>query len=94
MALGIMEKIAYVCANVQLNPGDSLVMYMDGVTEAMNEAGELFEEARMEKNLTGLTDQTAKEEVDLILQSTRELVNGAKQSDDITIVVLQFIEGI
>jgi sigma-B regulation protein RsbU (phosphoserine phosphatase) len=93
MALGVMEEIPYVCANVHLEPGDSLVMYTDGVTEAMNEAGELFEEERLEKTLTGLTGYTAREEVEHILHATRQFVNGAKQSDDITIVVLRFIGG-
>ncbi len=93
MALGVMEDIPYVCASVQLDHGDSLVMYTDGVTEAMNQAGEQFEEERLEKTLTGIIGKTAREEVDLIFQSTREFVNGAKQSDDITIVVLQFLGG-
>lgn len=93
MALGVMEEIPYICADVKLNAGDSLVMYTDGVTEAMNEAGELFNEDRLKKILTGVTSQTAREEVELILHATREFVHGAKQSDDITIVALQLIGG-
>ncbi len=93
MALGVMDEMSYHCAEVKLHAGDSLVMYTDGVTEAMNEAGELFGEEGLEQALTGLIGKTARDEVDVILQSTREFVNGAKQSDDITIVVLQYTGG-
>lgn len=93
MALGVMEEMPYVCASLKLNPGDSLVMYTDGVTEAMNEAGELFSEARLENCLAGVAGQTARENIEIILQSIREFVKTAKQSDDITMVVLQFIGG-
>lgn len=91
MALGVMGNVSYVCANIALDYGDSLVMYTDGVTEAMNKAGELLSEERLEKTLTGITGQTAQEEVDVILHSTREFAHGAQQSDDITIVVLQYL---
>ena len=64
------------------------------MTEAMNQAGELFDEERLEKTLTGLTGQTARKAVDVILHTTRQFVNGAKQSDDITILVLQFLKKI
>ncbi|MDD2511354.1 MAG: SpoIIE family protein phosphatase [Syntrophomonas sp.] len=93
MALGVMEEIPYNQARVKLNPGDSLVMYTDGVTEAMNESGKLFGEERLEKILAGLTNHTAREEVEAILRTTREFVQEAKQSDDITILVLQFTGG-
>lgn len=93
MALGVMEDVPYNRARVNLNPGDSLVMYTDGVTEAMNESGELFGEERLEKCLTGLTGRTAREEVEAVLQSTRDFVQNANQSDDITMVVLQYLGG-
>ncbi|MDD4626934.1 MAG: SpoIIE family protein phosphatase [Syntrophomonas sp.] len=93
MALGVMEEIPYNQARVKLNPGDSLVMYTDGVTEAMNESGKLFGEERLEKILVGLTNHTAREEVEAIMRTTREFVQEAKQSDDITILVLQFTGG-
>lgn len=91
MALGVMEDIPYACANVQLDPGDSLVMYTDGVTESMNETGEFFGEARLEVILKGLTGKKAREQVNLILNSTSQFVKDAMQSDDITIVVLKFL---
>jgi sigma-B regulation protein RsbU (phosphoserine phosphatase) len=91
MALGVMDGITYHSASVKLNPGDSLIMYTDGVTEAMNEAGVLFGEKRLEDCLTGLIGKDAKEEVEIILDATHSFVDKAEQSDDITIVVLKYL---
>ncbi|MEN6327196.1 MAG: PP2C family protein-serine/threonine phosphatase, partial [Syntrophomonas sp.] len=92
MALGVMEDVGYVQANIRLNAGDSLVLYTDGVTEAMNPAGELLSEARLENILREFDSQTVQEEVHHILRSTRQFVNGASQSDDITILVMKYLE--
>ncbi len=92
MALGVMEDVGYVHANISLNTGDSLVLYTDGVTEAMNPAGELLDESRLENILRKSEHKTAQEEVRHILDSTRQFVNGASQSDDITILVIKYLE--
>ncbi|MDD3364343.1 MAG: LytS/YhcK type 5TM receptor domain-containing protein [Syntrophomonas sp.] len=91
MALGVMEDFPYVCASVQVREGDSLVMFTDGITEAMNPAGELFSEERLENALRGIGGRNARDEVNHILQTTRQFVNGANQSDDITILVIQYL---
>ncbi|MEN6349592.1 MAG: LytS/YhcK type 5TM receptor domain-containing protein [Syntrophomonas sp.] len=92
MALGVMEDVGYVDANIRLDAGDSLVLYTDGVTEAMNPAGELLSEARLENILRESDCKTALDEVQHILQSTRQFVNGASQSDDITILAIKYLE--
>lgn len=91
MALGVMEDVEYVYASLKLNAGDSLVLYTDGVTEAMNPVGELLNEQRLENILRECEEKTAQEEVEHILQSTRQFVNGASQSDDITILVMKYL---
>ena len=48
MALGVMEDAAYTSAQLELQPGDSLIMYTDGVTEAMNPGGELLDSKGLE----------------------------------------------
>lgn len=92
MALGVMDDIPYVSAGVKLRAGDSMVLYTDGVTEAMNPAGELLNEERLENILRGFTGITAQEGVRHILAGTRQFVNGASQSDDITILVIKYLE--
>ncbi|KAF1086206.1 Sensor histidine kinase YpdA [Sporotomaculum syntrophicum] len=92
MALGVMEDVKYVCASIKLSAGDSLVMYTDGVTEAMNPDGEFLGEQRLENILRQFDGKTAKDEVNYILNNTRQFVNGASQSDDITIMVIKYLK--
>ncbi len=91
LALGVMEDFEYVCAGVKLRAGDSLVLYTDGVTEAMNPAGELLREQRLENILREFGGEVAREEVGRILHGTRQFMNGASQSDDITILVIKYL---
>jgi sigma-B regulation protein RsbU (phosphoserine phosphatase) len=90
MALGVMEDARYVCAETMINTGDSLVLYTDGVTEAMNSSGELLTDGRLINLLREFSGTTAKEEVLHILQGTRQFVNGASQSDDITLLAKEY----
>lgn len=91
MALGVMEDMGYVCSCIRLGAGDSLVVYSDGVTEAMNDAAELFGERRLKDTLRAANGISAREEVSHILEDTRQFVAGASQSDDITILVLKYL---
>ena len=88
--LGIFKTTTpYAEASVMLLPGDVLVMYTDGVSEAMNQNNEQFTEERLEAVLKKSTHHTAK---DIIQQIQKELENHTQatpQSDDITILVLK-----
>jgi sigma-B regulation protein RsbU (phosphoserine phosphatase) len=90
IALGVVEEKAYVCGEIGINAGDSLVLYTDGVTEAMNPAGNMLTEERLVNILKSYRGNSAKEEVMHVLQDTRQFVNGAGQSDDITILALEY----
>ncbi len=91
MALGVMEKAKYTCSEIRLEYGDSLLVYTDGVTEAMNPAGELLGEEHLKRILLGSGGGTAKEEALHVLAKTREFADGAMQSDDITILALKYL---
>jgi sigma-B regulation protein RsbU (phosphoserine phosphatase) len=91
MALGVMEDVSYVSSNIKFTAGDKLVLYTDGVTEAMNPAGELFKDERLVRILQRFEGSTAKDAVRYILDETRRFVNGATQSDDISILVLKYL---
>jgi phosphoserine phosphatase RsbU/P len=90
MILGIFRTTTpYAEATVSLAPGDVLVMYTDGVSEAMNQYNEQFTEERLETILKKSTNCSAK---DIIRQIQKELENhtqGTPQSDDITLLVLK-----
>lgn len=88
LALAVMENARYGCAKTTVSPGDSLVLYTDGVTEAMNPAGELLKDKRLVDILKNFKGQTARDEVRHIMEETQRFADGAIQSDDISLLVL------
>jgi len=90
MALGVMEEMPYSEASVSLQVGDTLFLYTDGISEAMNAAGQEFTEQRLSEALTGAQGEA----VDLVLQRVTDAVSAfvgaAPQSDDITCLVLRY----
>lgn len=87
MVLGILPDTRYGASTVQLAPGDGLLIFSDGVTEAESPAGDLFEEERLLETLRNLADQ---EETTLSRHLDEKLaafVADAPQTDDITTIV-------
>jgi sigma-B regulation protein RsbU (phosphoserine phosphatase) len=68
-----------------------LVIFSDGVTEAMSEAGEFFEEERLLALLPSLADLPAAEIVDRILDEVTRFAGQAAQADDITLIVARVL---
>jgi sigma-B regulation protein RsbU (phosphoserine phosphatase) len=93
MALGVMEGLDYSSATLVLQPGETLFLFTDGVSEAMNLLDEEFGESRLERVLT----QVAHESVDVLLESVtravRDFAGEAPQSDDITCLVVRYLGG-
>ena len=89
LVLGAMEDIPYHNATLQMNPGDALVMYTDGVTEAENKEQAQFETTRLEAALAELKGATSRQIVDTINAKVKEFIDGAPQSDDITQLVIR-----
>lgn len=91
MALGVMENFSFSIQRIKLDPGETLFIFTDGVTEAMNVNGELFSESRLENTL----DRVGREPIDIITKLvTRELESftaGAPQTDDITMLVIRYL---
>jgi phosphoserine phosphatase RsbU/P len=72
--------------SLDLSPGDTLLFFSDGVTEAFDEAEELFGEERLLSHLADQPGATASETVVSLLSAVRAHAGHAKQSDDISIV--------
>ncbi len=90
IALGAMEDVPYHQGSIALEYGDSLVLYTDGVTEAMDKEGNLFTEKRLEAALRKL-DHGASREVSLaVFEEVKSFAAGTMQSDDITLLVLKY----
>jgi phosphoserine phosphatase RsbU/P len=88
--LGVSERIVFETGTAHLKPGDSLVLYSDGVTEAMNAHGAMFGEERL---LATLSDAPAGADARQLLEALHRAVlgfaGGAEQSDDITLVAFR-----
>ena len=87
--LGLFEGQQYADETLELGPGESLVLYTDGVSEANDATGALFGEERLHACLAQGGAQTAAGTVDRLLGAVRAFAGGAPQSDDITILVLR-----
>lgn len=89
LVLGVMEGMPFSSETLQLNPGDALVMYTDGVTEAENPQHDQFGEPRLEAALAELKGAPSKQIVSAVNSKVKEFTDGAAQSDDITQLVIR-----
>ena len=89
LVLGALEGIPYKRNKMTLQPGDTLVMYTDGVTEAENVEKELYGEPRLEAELATLKGASSRQIVEAINQSVKEYAGEAPQSDDVTQLVIK-----
>jgi phosphoserine phosphatase RsbU/P len=90
MPVGMFEMAPYTCDTVTLKPGDTLVLYSDGVTEAHNVAGEEFGEARLVTVMERYTRGGADIVLDQIINAVKEFAHGAEQYDDVTALVVKY----
>ncbi|HET8645411.1 MAG TPA: PP2C family protein-serine/threonine phosphatase, partial [Vicinamibacteria bacterium] len=88
--LGVLESIPYQEAEVELQPGDRLVFYTDGITEATSPAGEEFQTERLAAVVEGLDSALPSAEVtSRILDEVRRFTRDAEPSDDRTLIVVR-----
>ena len=86
--LGIVDDFGYVPRSIALAPGDLLLLYTDGVTEAENVAAAQFGEKRLEQAILEMRGHPAREVVEHVIKRVTEFAKGAPQSDDITCVAV------
>jgi sigma-B regulation protein RsbU (phosphoserine phosphatase) len=89
LVLGAVEGMPFKNESLQLEKGDTLVMYTDGVTEAENIDHHQFGETRLEETLAKLKGTTSEEIVTAINAHVKEFAGEAPQSDDITLLVIR-----
>lgn len=88
---GVMEGMQYTTRSMTMRPGDTIFIYTDGVTEAMNDKNELYSEDRLIEIMNDCGGLSAQEIVDTVERSLKGFTGGAEQSDDITILTLQYL---
>ena len=87
--VGAIDGIEFHQSTLQLEHGDSLVMFTDGVTEAMNINNEEFGETRLEDTLEDVTMHNCQQMIEAIKSDVAAFVGEAEQSDDITVLALR-----
>ena len=89
MPLGVFEEAKFGERELQLKPGETLLVYTDGVTEAMNQAKDLFGEDRLEKAVTGGASLSPEKIAERVIEQVEGFVLEAERSDDITLLAIQ-----
>lgn len=89
--LGLVAGVQFGMREVDVAPGDVLLLYTDGVTEATSEDGEMFEEERLAAVLRESASGSAAEILDSVFSAVREFADREAEGDDVTAVVLKRI---
>ena len=91
LIVGMLPDVVYKKGLMDLKPGDILLIYSDGLTEAMNAEEEEFGEERVMKIICNNRTLAVKELCDLILSESNEFVGDAPQHDDLTLVLARVL---
>lgn len=92
LLLGVEPSAKYMTHELELLPGSSLFLYTDGLTEAENVDKELFGEQRALSTAAGFGDLSAEEQLARMRESVHQFVDGAEQSDDLTLLSIRFVK--
>ena len=90
MPVGLLADAEFQLAEEQLASGDKLLIYSDGVSEAQNSAGEFFGKKRLRAVVMAHAAGRASEVHDAVQEAVTAFTGGAPQSDDITVLVLEY----
>jgi len=89
LVLGLFENIVYADGAVRMEPGDTLLIYSDGVTETWDPQGEEFGEEKLAELVTRCRSLGAAELQEAVLREIERFEEGARATDDRTLVVLK-----
>jgi sigma-B regulation protein RsbU (phosphoserine phosphatase) len=87
---GVMAGMEYSTKTMTLGPGDVIFIYTDGVTEAMDPEQNLYSEERLMQTVAQASDRLAPTLVKTVNESVAAFARGAEQSDDITMLAMQY----
>lgn len=89
LVVGGFEDFSYKSESAQLDPGDSLFLYTDGITEAFDAKEQPFGDERLEDSLVELYHDDAKTIIEGVYADLGDFIGDTTQSDDITMVVVK-----
>lgn len=87
--IGLLEQVEYDEVTFEAQPGDLLLLYSDGISDQLNEAGEEYGRTRLPVILKGLCELSAQQIADRILEDCRQFRGALPVHDDQTLVVLR-----
>ncbi len=90
MPIGLVDTAEFPVEERLLFPGDKIIIYSDGVTEAQNTKGEFFGKKRLREAIVAHASDICKSIHDAVQEAVASFTEGAQQSDDITLLVLEF----
>ncbi|MDQ6759254.1 MAG: SpoIIE family protein phosphatase [Acidobacteriota bacterium] len=88
--LGLFDDAQFTAGHAKLNPGDVLILYTDGVTEAEDERSMFYTEARLTAALTGMNQAPAQQIVTKVVSDVNKFTSGNPQTDDITVLAVRY----
>jgi serine phosphatase RsbU (regulator of sigma subunit) len=86
--LGVMEETSWNCVSIHIEPGDLLVLYTDGITDALNDRDEFYGQDRLKQGVQKYSSQSPEEMKEALLVDVRDWIGQAQQFDDITLLVI------
>ncbi len=91
MIVGALNVARYESQRIQLRPGEGLFLYTDGLTEAANNAEDLFGEERLEAALRSCAGQPLQKLLGSVTAAAQQFADGAPQADDLTILAVRYL---
>lgn len=88
MALGVLQDITIEERQVRIFPGDTLVFYTDGVSEAFSPTGDMYGVNRLKQLILSAETSSATQLLDMIVDSVNEFISSAPVADDLTLLAL------
>jgi len=88
-AIGVLADTAYLEQSIDLQAGEALIVYSDGVTEAENETGDFFGEQRLLSLLSSLSGFSAQRIGERVVEEVDRFVSDAKMHDDVSLMIIR-----
>ena len=91
MVVGLFPQACYEQDTIQLSPGDLLALFSDGVSEALNAAGEEFGEQRIRDAVAAKRGESTESALQALMIAVKEFARGAVQNDDLTAMLVNYL---
>jgi len=90
LPIGLLENESFTSSSIQLEPGDTLLLYTDGVTEAEDRNRNLFQDGRLKEAFGQHPNSSLKTLLDGVGSAVEKFTGGASQADDLTLLAVRY----